>query len=100
MERAGYIIHEVRQRINQNELRTRRAQTGREALFGRQRRAGLPRIQGEEPAVRPAGRTVHVRRGETVQAAHVIEATNVSERIWFETRSMTGGSRNILDLLS
>ena len=98
LERAGYIIHEVRQRINQNELRTRRAQTGREALFGRQRRAGLPRIQGEEPAVRPAGRTVHVRRGETVQAAHVIEATNVSERIWFETRSMTGGSRNILDL--
>ncbi len=27
-----------------------------------------------------------------------ITATNDSERMWFETRSLTGGSRNILDL--
>ena len=67
-------------------------------MFGRQRRAGLPRVQGGEPAPRPAGRRVQVRRGEMVQAAHIIEATNTSELIWFETRRLTGGSRNILDL--
>lgn len=27
-----------------------------------------------------------------------IVANNDSERMWFETRSLTGGSRNILDL--
>ena len=55
-------------------------------------------INGSGPAVRLAGRPLQFRRGETVQANHVIEATNVNEQIWFETRSMTGGSRNILDL--
>ncbi len=98
LERAGYVIREVRQRIEQNEERARRALSGRDTLFGRQRRAGLPRIQGGELAARPAGSPVQVRRGETVRAAHVIEATNASERIWFETRRLTGGSRNILDL--
>lgn len=98
LERAGYLIREVRQRIKQNEERTRRAQAGRDTLFGRQRRAGLPIIQGGEPAPRPAGRQVQVRNGETAQAAHVIEDTNTSESIWFETRRLTGGSRNILDL--
>ena len=98
LERAGYVIREVRQRIEQNEEKTRRAQSGRETLFGRQRRAGLPRIQSGEPTPRPSGGQVRVRRGETVQAAHIIEETNASERIWFETRRLTGGSRNILDL--
>ena len=98
LERAGYVIREVMQRIEQNEERAKRAQVSRNALFGRQRRVGLPRIQGVEPAPRPTGRQVQVRKGETVQAAHVIEATNASERIWFETRKLTGGSRNILDL--
>ena len=96
--RTGYINQEVRQRINQNEHRRRRAQAGQNALFGRQRRAGLPEIKGEESATRPSGDTVRTRRGETVRASHVIEATDASECVWFETRSMTGGSRNILDL--
>jgi len=56
----------------------------------------LPRILTETPE--PTGRAVQVRRGETVQAVYAIEESNANERIWFETRSLTGGSRNILDL--
>jgi hypothetical protein len=98
LERAGYVIREVRQRISQNEERARHALAGRNTLFGRQRRAGLPKIEGIEPAARPVGGQVQVRSGETVQATHAIGASNASERIWFETRRLTGGSRNILDL--
>ena len=98
LERAGYVIREVKQRIEQNEGRARHAQAGRNTLFGRQRRAGLPRLPDGVPASRPTGRPVQVRRGVTVQAVHTIEPTGASERIWFETRRLTGGSRNILDL--
>ena len=98
LERAGYVIREIRQRIEQNEERVRRAQTGRVALFGHQRRAELPRTQGGAPTPHTAGRQVQARRGEIVQAVHEIEATDTSERIWLETRKLTGGSRNILDL--
>jgi hypothetical protein len=98
LENEGYIIREVKQRIEQNEERARRARTRRNTLFGRQRRSNLPRIQGGEPTPPPAGGHVQVRRGVTVQSAHVIEATDASEHIWFETRKLTGGSRNILDL--
>ena len=79
LERAGYVVHEVRQRIEQNEERERHAQPGRTTLFGRQRRANLPRIQGGAPVLRPAGGQVQVRRDETVQAIHIIEATNESD---------------------
>jgi hypothetical protein len=98
LERAGYVVREIRQRIAQNDERVRRVLEGRETLFGRQRRAGLPRIQDGNTDPHPEGRQVQVRRGVTVNAAHTIENTNASERIWFETRRLTGGSRNILDL--
>jgi hypothetical protein len=92
----GYLINEVRQHVNRHEEITRRMRAAGTALFGRPRRAGLPRVLTETPE--PAGRAVHVRRGETVQAVHAIGESNANERIWFETRSLTGGSRNILDL--
>lgn len=97
LEQAGYLIREIRMRINMTEDRERRARTtGRVALFGRHRGVGLPRLRVAEPGV-----AVRIRTGEagvTVQATHIIEATDTSERIWFEARALTGGSRNILDL--
>lgn len=98
LEHAGYLIHEITQRINQSEERRRGTQAGGGMLFGHPRRAGLPRIPAGEPVREPAGRTVQVRRGETVRATNAIGETNDNERIWFEARVLTGGSRNILDL--
>lgn len=98
LERGGYIIREISQRFNHNEARKRQAQTGKGPLFGRPTRAGLPRLQGDNSEIHPTGSRMQVRGGATVQATHNIRTSNSSELIWLETRSMTGGSRNILDL--
>lgn len=63
-------------------------------LFGTQNGIHLPRL-----AQQPMGTVIRSRRGQAdVQAIMPIVANNDSERMWFETRSLTGGSRNILDL--
>lgn len=63
-------------------------------LFGTQNGIRIPRIPQ-----RPTGTVIRNHRGQAdVQAIMPITATNASERMWFETRSLTGGSRNILDL--
>lgn len=63
-------------------------------LFGAQKEIHIPRI-----SQKPTGPVISNRRGQAdVQAIMPITATNDSERMWFETRSLTGGSRNILDL--
>ena len=92
--RSGYLTTEVRQHIARNAESLRGTGTSEEALFGRPRRAGLPRINAEDKS----GKTISIRRGETVCAIHAIEESNDNERIWFEARKLTGGSRNILDL--
>lgn len=64
--------------------------------FGNQTGIHMPRLNRT-----PAGGVVRQRRGRVeteVQAIVPIAATNASERMWFETRALTGGSRNILDL--
>ncbi|MBU9739468.1 phospholipase D family protein [Diplocloster agilis] len=63
-------------------------------LFGTQNGIRLPRLTQQ-----PTGTVIRNRRGQAdVQAIMPIIANNDSERMWFETRSLTGGSRNILDL--
>ena len=64
--------------------------------FGNQNGIHIPRIPQE-----PRGTVIRNRRRNAntdVQAIMPITATNDTERMWFETRSLTGGSRNILDL--
>ena len=92
--RSGYLTSEVRQHLARNAESTIRGASIGEALFGRPKRAGLPKIHAEEQS----GKTVRIRRGETVRATHAIEESNDNERIWFESRKLTGGARNILDL--
>lgn len=63
-------------------------------LFGTHTGIHIPRI-----GQRPTGTVIRTRSGHAdVQAIMPIIANNDSERMWFETRSLTGGSRNILDL--
>ena len=64
--------------------------------FGNQTGIHMPRLNRT-----PTGNVVRQRRGQAqteVQAIIPIVETNASERMWFETRALTGGSRNILDL--
>ncbi len=64
--------------------------------FGNQTGIHMPRLTRT-----PAGGVVRQRRGRVQTEVHAIEpivATNAAERMWFETRALTGGSRNILDL--
>ena len=94
LDREGYVVREGQQRIRQNEERAKRVTPGGRRLFGTPRRAPLPRVpedQLEQMAV-PIGKET------TVNAIYVIEENFNNERIWFETKKMTGGSRNILDL--
>lgn len=63
-------------------------------LFGTQNGIHIPRMPQQ-----PSGTVIRNHRGQAdVQAMMPITATNDFERMWFETRSLTGGSRNILDL--
>lgn len=64
--------------------------------FGNQAGIHMPRLTRT-----PEGGVIRQHRGRVqteVQAIEPIVATNTSERMWFETRALTGGSRNILDL--
>lgn len=97
LEQAGYLIREARMRINLAENRQKRTHnTERPALFGHHRGIGQPRLRVAEPDA--AVRITTGVAGVAVQATHIIETTDTSERIWFEARALTGGSRNILDL--
>jgi len=89
----GYLINEIKQRIRQNEERKKMQFVG-EPLFGRPKRASLPKLSTGELT----GKSVQTIRGKAVHSTHAISETNSNERIWIETRVLTGGSRNILDL--
>jgi len=92
---AGYIVNEAKQQIAaQNNIDRARTYSDIK-LFGRMKRAKLPQLPSNEDKRR---REIQVRQGETVRPIHAIDETNSNERIWFEDRVMTGGSRNILDL--
>jgi HKD family nuclease len=92
---ADYIRSEVRiQMLSINRRRNIRNGITQTPLFGTQAGVQAPRIQRV-----PTGAIIHPpRNAQPVQATEEIVETNASERIWFETRAMTGGSRNILYL--
>lgn len=85
----GYVFKEIAQRVRL--MKAAKQDGTRESLFGRGVSANLPRIA---PATLRASPASAPTATATVSAPSVIEG----QTIWFETRSMTGGSRNILDL--
>ncbi len=96
----GYLFKEVAERVRlaraaaQNEARD----GTQERLFGNGAPANLPHIapHRENEAPRPAAGApvIPVAPARTI----TVPPREESQTIWFETRSMTGGSRNILDL--
>lgn len=85
----GYVSKEVAKQVSRAKTLTQTE--SRESLFGNGVTAKLPRIANrmrEETAVVP----------ETLTESVSIPIEEKEETIWFETRKLTGGSRNILDL--
>lgn len=85
----GYISKEVIQQVRYANATT--ADGKRERLFGNGATAVLPRA--DIPTKRAA---TGASKAPTVQVSN--PRKKVSETIWFETKRLTGGSRNILDL--
>lgn len=85
----GYIFKEVAEQVRR--AKAAKAEEGRERLFGNGAPAKLPRIatsmKVKEVAPPPA-----------LPGSISVPRSDEGQTIWFETKSMTGGSRNILDL--
>lgn len=94
-----YLRREITIQLEAHAEHQNRTTGGRQQAprrFGNQTGIHMPRLNRT-----PTGGVVRQRRGRVeteVQAIVPVAATNASERMWFETRALTGGSRNILDL--
>ncbi|WP_319772202.1 phospholipase D family protein [Breoghania sp.] len=87
--REGYVTKEVASLVRR--ASEAKKNSLRERLFGNGAPANLPLLASIEKEVSPPAVSA------TVEAA-TIDAGDGNQTIWFETREMTGGSRNILDL--
>lgn len=85
----NYVAKEVADRIRR--ANAKKKDGSRERLFGNGAPAKLPDL-GKDEVVNPT--PVNPNQEETTPIAF----DDASQTIWFETREMTGGSRNILDL--
>lgn len=94
-----YLRSEMRiQMETRHETRCTAEQRTIKNLFGMQTDILLPRIERVDNH-HLAGTTIHINQDqEEVRAVYEITNTDASERMWFEMRESTGGSRNILDL--
>lgn len=85
----GYIFKEVAEQVRRAKAAANDG--GRESLFGKGAPAKLPRITSstkeKEVVVQPV-------QPQLIQ----VPRSDEGQTIWFETRRLTGGSRNILDL--
>lgn len=85
----GYILNEVSQQVRQEESSKR--DSSYKGLFGNGIPAKLPRVTVPETNnVSPVP--------QASQFITSVTMSNEGQTIWFETKRMTGGSRNILDL--
>jgi len=89
----GYVIKEVTEQVRQSNA-AKKDET-QKRLFGYGVNATLPHLP------KSAGKgaaTPTPKRSPTPASPAAVPDEPVGKTIWFETRSMTGGSRNILDL--
>ncbi|WP_318499003.1 hypothetical protein [Photobacterium leiognathi] len=87
----GYISKEVSQRVRQCQENKLNKDINLKPLFGNGVQATLPRMSELPKDEMAAGPSVF---GEQ----EINKTTDSYKTIWFETRRLTGGSRNILDL--
>ncbi len=85
----GYISKEVSQRVRS--VKDAPHKEGTERLFGNGVSATLPSIAAAKKEVTAASSNIPTKTEPELQE-------ELSETIWLETRRLTGGSRNILDL--
>lgn len=84
----GYVFKEVAEQVRL--ARAAKKTASQQRLFGNGVRAKLPRVA--------APKNEQAKTIETAAAPKLDGLREDNQTIWFETRSMTGGSRNILDL--
>lgn len=91
------LRHEIQLQIDAAKLRKRSTASSERASsdpFGTIGKVHIPKIKAgnQEKRIKISNRNIEVT------SVHPIIPSDVSEKMWFETRKMTGGSRNILDL--
>lgn len=96
---GDYLRSEMRIQMGtrRDERRTVEQRTRRN-LFGTQNGIHLPRIERDEQQYSAGTTDCNNLDQEEVRAVYEITDTDAPERMWFEMRESTGGSRNILDL--
>ena len=92
----SYVEEEVKTRIQTHAQGT--ASAGRRKLFGASKRSKLPSLN-PFPTVLPAPKAPRSNIPQSqIPPAPITLETSADATLWLETRKMTGGSRNILDL--
>ena len=90
---ANLLRHEIQLQIDAAKSRQHPAKSISKSspiLFGSMGRIHLPALKSKKLKIR--------EHNVEVTSIHPIIPSDSSEKMWFETRKMTGGSRNILDL--
>lgn len=94
---ADLLRREVQLQIDAAKLRRKDSGEPRKTVsnpFGTRGKVQIPQLAGRE-----TGKNVTLKeRNVEVTSVVPVVASDASEKMWFETREMTGGSRNILDL--
>lgn len=94
---ADLLRHEIRLQMDAAKSRKNSAKTSKSRAldpFGSVGKIHIPRVKGERK-----GRKIKINnRNVEVTSIQPIAPSDNSEKMWFETQKMTGGSRNILDL--
>ena len=95
----GYIQKEVEEKINQRLIAKTKRDSKQGRLFSGGYKANLPKLQRVKKHVIATHEYLSIEP-TIVEAAEtmVVNLNDIDKTIWFETRKMTGGSRNILDL--
>lgn len=95
----GYIFKEVAERVRRANSYSKTE--GQTRLFGNGAPAKLPRVITPKDVLAklpPSDTSKQIPATSTPSESVVIPRGDEGMTIWFETRAMTGGSRNILDL--
>ena len=97
----AYVTKEVADRVRR--INSKKRDGAKERLFGSGAHAKLPRLISSKQETLSEQPTAEREKATlaTVPAPSemgTIELEEATQTIWFETREMTGGSRNILDL--
>lgn len=98
LKECDLLRNEVRLQIESHKAEScedsKRNKKKENKLFGTRGKAKIPAVK------RPAkGKTIPGTKGKSeIKAIEPVVQNNNLERMWFETKAMTGGSRNILDL--